>query len=1051
MQKTISFRKKIIVSAIASAMAGISVSALAQDTDAVEEIVVSGIRASLQKSMDLKRDASGVVDAISAEDIGKMPDTNLAESLQRITGVSIDRQNGEGFQVTARGFGPQFNLVTLNGRVMPATQLGATGGLVNNRAFDMSNIASEGVSGVEVFKTSKANVASGGIGATINLKTLRPLDTPGLKLSVGLKALTDTTNRVGDDLTPELSGFGSWTDADEKFGASLSFSHQERDSAQSGVYVNGWSDYSSGWTGPDWLPNSNTARPARVVDAPAIGQQTNTTPGIRYIHGDYERTRDNAQLTLQYRPIESMTATLDYIQANQEAFVNRAETSFWFGGGSFPITDVQFHNNSKVATPKYLWMEEGTGNERDIAYTQNQGNVQNNLESLGLNLEWKVSDALTLTLDAHDSSSESLPADGAVGNWFNIGVGSRGASSQGFVNDGDLPLLVGVYQDSSGGTVPGQLDVGDLGSTVRQIDRQTSVTDISQIQLNGRFEFNDKGAIDFGVASTSMENVSKSSFSQIEMQGGWGVATPGDVPADMVEELDWSKLFSGYSTSLSPSAKAFFDASGKARTNGGVTTLAQGSKAQVFTKGYIAKDAAKLGQDLSAKSGLTWAANPDNGTDRKITEDITAVFAQADLHADLGDMPLDILTGIRFERTEVASDARIATSTIEWQGDNDFSSLAGRAADAPLVHAESTYHHVLPNLDLALHVTDDIISRVSIGKSISRVDLNNLQQGIGSVGAPRGGPTLLGGLPGTSSDGDVGLKPIESQNFDVSVEWYYDESSYVSVGYFNKEVPNFLGSAQITKSAPGVLDPSNGPRAKAAQAELILRGLPVTQQNLFSMMASQNSVPGGCVNKNGSNLCGAAFTSATYEDSGGAIGFERGVDLYAVAGDPEIMNVVATPVNSKDARLDGWEIAAQHFFGDSGFGLSANYTMVNGSVGFDVLSDPRVTQFALTGLSDSANMAFIYEKDAFSARVVYNWRDKFLDNAAVNGNEPQFTEAYSQVDFTVGYKINDSFSVSLEGINVLEEDKRQHGRSSNQLTRLEILGARYALSGRYTF
>ena len=91
-----------------------------QASEELEEVVVTGLRGSLKASMEIKRDAIGVVDAINAEDIGKFPDTNLAESLQRITGVSIDRRNGEGALVTARGFGPQFNLVTLNGRQMPA-------------------------------------------------------------------------------------------------------------------------------------------------------------------------------------------------------------------------------------------------------------------------------------------------------------------------------------------------------------------------------------------------------------------------------------------------------------------------------------------------------------------------------------------------------------------------------------------------------------------------------------------------------------------------------------------------------------------------------------------------------------------------------------------------------------------------------------------------------------------------------------------------------------------------------------------------------------------
>src|SRR3982751_906605 len=134
-----------------------------QSSEELEEVVVTGLRGSLKASMETKRDAIGVVDSINAEDIGKFPDTNLAESLQRITGVSIDRRNGEGALVTARGFGPQFNLVTLNGRQMPAADAYAggdtiTGGVGNNsRSFNFANLAAESISAVEVYKTGRAD------------------------------------------------------------------------------------------------------------------------------------------------------------------------------------------------------------------------------------------------------------------------------------------------------------------------------------------------------------------------------------------------------------------------------------------------------------------------------------------------------------------------------------------------------------------------------------------------------------------------------------------------------------------------------------------------------------------------------------------------------------------------------------------------------------------------------------------------------------------------------------------------------------------------------
>ena len=185
-------------------------------------IIVSGIRRSLQASQDVKRDAQGVVDALTAEDIGDFPDTNLAEALQRVTGVSINRANGEGSQVTVRGFGPDFNLVLLNGRQMPTAFL--TGGAPASRSFDFGNIAAEGIAGVRVYKSGRASVPTGGIGSTLNILTARPLDAPGRRVSLGAKASVDnsvTELSDGPSINPEFSGIYSNTFADATIGVAL--------------------------------------------------------------------------------------------------------------------------------------------------------------------------------------------------------------------------------------------------------------------------------------------------------------------------------------------------------------------------------------------------------------------------------------------------------------------------------------------------------------------------------------------------------------------------------------------------------------------------------------------------------------------------------------------------------------------------------------------------------------------------------------------------------------------------------------------------------------
>src|SRR6201992_1543284 len=178
---------------------------------ALEEITVTGIRASLQQSLDIKRDSSGIVDAISAEDIGKFPDSNLAAAMERVPGVTVapgattrpgtggPSTAGDPPQITVRGFGPQFNETLFDGRQVPV----ATGqNASNGRGFDFGSIGAEFVSQVDVLKTPDASLSSGAIGATVNIKYPKPFDPPGMQLA-GSVSGTDST---GDNkVTPNAS------------------------------------------------------------------------------------------------------------------------------------------------------------------------------------------------------------------------------------------------------------------------------------------------------------------------------------------------------------------------------------------------------------------------------------------------------------------------------------------------------------------------------------------------------------------------------------------------------------------------------------------------------------------------------------------------------------------------------------------------------------------------------------------------------------------------------------------------------------------------------
>lgn len=955
----------------------------------IEVIQVTGMRSSIKESTRLKRDASGVVDAISAEDIGKFPDTNLAESLQRITGVSIDRSNGEGSKVTVRGFGPDYNMVTLNGRTMPGASLGDN----STRAFDFANLSSDAIKSVSVYKTGRADTATGGIGATIDIVTGKPLDNPGTQASFGVKALHDTTNRVGSDVTPELSGLLSWTDEEERFGASISANFQRRDSSAAGAFVNQWR--TNAYEDISSIPQQQDGTPAVLTNAPAAGQLFSLPSDLRYFVQDNERERTNAQVTLQYRPADNLTATLDYTYSKQDIHANRAEQSIWMDTYKSALT---FDDNT-VKTPVGYSEERRDQAPRDLGLAQQELNQINENKSIGLNLQYEVNDQFTVTFDGHSSSADSRPG-AEYGSWVNAGLGANIVAGQGVNFNNGLPELLVTFDDcaaSRGLNCNNQLDNADIGTSILDKTRAQQETEIDQVRLSGLYEF-DEGSIEFGIEARSMESHALQSDTRHTM-GNWGVENPGELPEDFLTPVNIPSLIDDYSTS------------------------------GVYGEG-VTGSASQIGAWAAGTYGFDFLAHDSYSTNRKIKEDVTALFFQFELAGELGGMPYNLSAGLRYASTDVESTDNIALPTaVVWEGNNDFNVQNGGSMEN--FSGSADYDHLLPSFDFDIEVIDNVKARFSYSKTIARPRYDQLSAAPGGVSGPSNPTILAGAQLGTASSGDPSLVPLESNNVDISAEWYFEDTSYVSIGFYDKRVSNFTGREPVIENVYGLRDATAGPRALAAQAALEALGLQVTDTNLFSMVAAMEN--------------GVDFDSMTAEE------FEQAYDIMPNSDDPLMDFTVSKYVNNKEANIYGMEFAVQHFFGDTGFGIQANYTTVNGDIGFDNNGDPTVTQFALVGLSDTANLVAMYEKDGFQARIAYNWRDSFLNTQAQYINEPGYTESYSQIDFNVAYEVTENLSVFFEGINITEEDSRTHGRSKVQLWRLEDLGARYALGARYTF
>ena len=683
------FKKKIISTAILAAMGTVTLphQSYAAETivdEDVEIIQVTGIRGSLQRSMDVKRDSSGIVDAISAEDMGKFPDTNLAESLQRITGVSIDRAGGEGSRVTVRGFGPANNLITINGRQLPNT--------TGDRTFDFANVASESVSGVQVYKTSDASVTSGGIGATINLTTNRPLNSPGIKASFGVKAVDDQSTDEGS-ITPEVSGLYSQTFGDDKFGISISGSYQDRESGmQQFIQDQGYraSDYTNtGWGG---------------VPAGAEGGANRPTSGIysnpqqpRYVFEERQRERVNGQLVFQYQPVENITATLDYTTFRTTVEEQHTDASVWFNyAGDRSESVWAGEPNAYPLIYSEIYDIQSDADYRDTSLTVGSWGREEKTDSLGFNLEWAVSDQLNLEFDHHSSKASMKATDPRHGTRNNIQLPSYTRSRSGLDLTGDLPgIAIGNIENFNPSTMR-------LSGSWFANDKYDS--EIDQTQISGKYFFDDSLSIDFGVAVNKVNNHYRHT---------------------QVQRPDW----------------------------GGVG-----------------------------------------------------------VEGDLSGMFFDLQIGLRYEKTDVFSKATApGYSRVEWNEDTA-TSVTGVTGIETLSQS-ADYSQFLPNINFNIEIVEDVMIRAAASKTISRAGYGQLQ----------GGTTINtgGSLSGYSGgSGNPGLKPLESINYDLSSEWYYGEGSYISFGYFKKDVTNWITTGTIDSNIFNLADPLNGEKFRAATAAL---------------------------------------------------------------------------------------------------------------------------------------------------------------------------------------------------------------------------------------
>ena len=984
--------------------------------DEATTVTVIGIRASLETSLNLKRTSRGVVDGIVAEDIGKFPDTNLAESMQRIAGVSIDRNSsGEGSKVTVRGVGPDFNMVLLNGRQMPTSAINDLNkGASGSRAFDFANLSSDSISAIEVYKTSRAETATGGVGATINVKTARPLDLRDRVASIGVKANYDESVKrlpgalQGSKVTPEISGIYSDTFADHTFGIAISGNYSKRSSGSNNAYTqNGWTANAAG-TGPI---STVTAAP-NIQNAPTSGIYS-TTNDMRYSLTGLERERTNGQAVLQFAPSKALKLTLDYTAALNKVHSKNIENSAWFGNSFSDLKDGEGNTIASlgssppttftagpVAAPiieTSIW--DGT---HDYAMNTGQFAQKTKLNSVGFNADWKVSDKLDVEVDAHSSKSTTSP-DSPYGTYavMDLALFTEG-NTTGYY-DQKLPILniPGMVYDPTKTTVTGS-----------QFNSNLNDQKVDQLQTRGTYRLDSENTLLAGLGFTKLKN---RAASVNNFHGDWGGIGPQGSFANVpVAQSSLGGYFSRIPGHNDPRLyQNFYTPDFNALRKQAVINAQQYG---TTSTGNVPLSAADAEAYFSALTDYS------KGSDWRTEEKSTSAYGQWDKSFDTS-IPMNLSAGLRYESTKVTSSSQVIQySGTDWYAQNEVNFTGGTNAFGT---KSGKYTYWLPSIDWDADLTDKLKVRASYGVNIGRPGFDQMLGGV-QIGSASG----RFDTGGTATTGDPALKPLKSKNLDLSAEFYYAKSSYAALGLFYKRITDFVSTTVVNSTIPGLNQPASGTYYQAAlNSGIASSDAKAIRQYIFQ---HYNGQPG-----------------VTVTDASDPA-FLKGDILGSVAGADPMLFKITTYANGKGDNIKGLELNFQHMFGSSGFGASGNFTYVKSGLKFD--NSSIGTQSGLVGISNSANLVGFFENNDWSVRAAYNWRGEFLaartDGA---GNNPVYTEPYGQVDMSIDYKIGKQLTLSADLLNLNDGYIRQHGRTKDEVLSALQTGRRYLVGARYRF
>jgi iron complex outermembrane recepter protein len=721
----------------------------AQDTS-LSEVVVTGQRAAIRRAEDIKLNAIAVVDAVSAEEAGKFPDQNVADALQRVPGVAVDRSGGESSQITIRGFGPDFVNVVLNGRTL-ATD-------AKDRAFNFDVLPSELISTAEVHKTSSANLEEGGIGGTVNIITARPLDSRGFHAAGSLAAVNDSINNAfSGNVTPKASLLLGDSNEDGTFGWLVSGMYYKRDDKIQIVDTGGW--YTN--------VNESQINPAYTnISVPQ-------TLALSLVHET--RTRQGLNAAIDWLPIDKLKISLDGMLSNYR--VASAYNGFGSYGNAADIQSLTVDPNGTALS----YTRFNTGNLANDYIEQSNPRNAFNLQG-GLNVAYAFTDSTKLDWDSALSSAWNK--DSANGYFMVVGTRNIGVNPL-WTNNGTDHLP--SYSNLLSTTDPSDLHVHCCNQGGQSPNVEDKIQQ-NRLHLTTSFDGEVSSKLDFGLEYTNRTKRQYNVTTPNSLLCSEYCGYVASVPASVIDAhvFNAGTLVNG----VSPGSPTRWLAYNPYAYLNYLTTPAAYNQLP---------NPAVFAAALAANGG-TFQPREDLTSFSEVNEKTRSAYAKADFAGHVFDKQWFLDVGLRYSHTGTTSNAYSTPLQAISVNPNDTSNAIPTYGSLSPISDNGGYSEWLPSANFKLNLRDNLIFRLALSKTESRPDLSNLSAATTYNFRPNNQ---------TLTKGNVDLKPYTSNNFDSGLEWYLDSLSYIALDGFYKRVSNFntvIGTQQTLLGFPFTVD-----------------------------------------------------------------------------------------------------------------------------------------------------------------------------------------------------------------------------------------------------